>query len=254
MIRLLLLAAFALPACALGSDSEPAEVLPMARVSSPPAMTASGRLAVVELFTSEGCSSCPPADALLAHLAARPDVLALSFHVDYWNDLGWRDPYSSAAATARQRAYARALDGRVYTPEMVVGGTAGFVGSRSGEAQQRIAAEAARPSEVTVTLAAHVSGRAVTVDYAATDAPEPLAVHLLLVQRSTESSVVRGENRGRTLHHTNVVRAIETCPNASGQATLTLPDGLDAADVMAVALVQNGPVGAIAAATTANVE
>lgn len=208
----------------------------------------------MELFTSEGCSSCPPADALLARLARQPNVLALSFHVDYWDGLGWRDPYSSAEATARQRAYARALDGRVYTPEMVVGGTAGFVGSRADEAQQRIAAETGRPSEATVTLAARASGRSVTVAYSATKAPEPLAVTLLLVQRSAESSVARGENGGRTLRHTNVVRTFETREDAAGQATLALPDGLSAADVMAVALVQNGPVGAIAAAATASVE
>ena len=252
MIRLLLFAALALPACALGAGSEPAEAPPTARVSLKPAAPVSGRLAVVELFTSEGCSSCPPADALLERLAERPDVLALSFHVDYWDGLGWRDPYSSTAATARQRAYAGALDGRVYTPEMVVGGTAGFVGSRSGEAQQRIATEAARSSETTVTLAAHASGRTVTLDYAVADAPEPLAVHLLLVQRSAESSVARGENGGRTLRHANVVRVFETRPDASGQATLTLPEGLSARDVMAVALVQQGRVGAIAAAAKAD--
>ncbi len=191
---------------------------------------------------------------LLERLGARADVLALSFHVDYWDDLGWKDPFSSAAATARQRAYARALDGRVYTPEMVVGGTAAFVGSRADEARARITAALSAPSSSAVTLTAHASGRTVTIDYAATDVPEPLAVSILLVQRSAASRVARGENHGRTLRHTNVVRAIETRPDASGRATLTLPDGLEAADALAVVLVQTGPAGPIAAAATAAIE
>ena len=85
---------------------------------------------VVELFTSQGCSSCPPADAYLDELAKQPDILALSMHIDYWNGLGWPDPYSSAEVTARQRAYARSLGGHyVYTPEMIVAGRKDAVGS-----------------------------------------------------------------------------------------------------------------------------
>src|SRR5678815_1789072 len=84
---------------------------------------------VLELFTSQGCSSCPPADALLGRLARRPDVIALAWHVDYWNSLGWRDPYASRQATDRQRAYARQLGQGVFTPALVVGGQAIVVGS-----------------------------------------------------------------------------------------------------------------------------
>src|SRR6266705_4449724 len=88
------------------------------------------RPVVVELFTSQGCSSCPPADALLGELAKRGDVLALGFHISYWDSLGWKDPLSSKSATERQKAYARHFtDGRVYTPQMVVDGTSEMVGS-----------------------------------------------------------------------------------------------------------------------------
>src|SRR5580698_10240525 len=91
------------------------------------------RPAVLELFTSEGCSSCPPAERIVNELAQRPDVLALSFHVDYWDDLGWRDHYSLAGATARQRGYARALHrSGVYTPQAVIDGSQDIVGSQRG--------------------------------------------------------------------------------------------------------------------------
>jgi hypothetical protein len=92
--------------------------------------TADARPVVVELFTSQGCSSCPPADALLGELARRGDVLALGFHISYWDGLGWRDPFSSQSSTDRQRAYARLLGtGQVYTPQMVVDGRREMVGS-----------------------------------------------------------------------------------------------------------------------------
>src|SRR5712691_8800515 len=87
------------------------------------------RPVVVELFTSQGCSSCPPADALLGELARRGDVLALGFHISYWDSLGWKDPLSNPASTDRQKAYARHFDGQVYTPQIVVDGTTEMVGS-----------------------------------------------------------------------------------------------------------------------------
>ena len=257
MLRLLLALALAVPACASPDDAAEAPAPPSPTpVSDPASPPASGRLAVVELFTSEGCSSCPPADAVLADLAERPDVVALSFHVDYWNELGWRDPFSSAWATARQRAYARGLDGRVYTPEMVVGGTAAFVGSRRGDARTAIAAalEAPAPAPVTLTVEAQRSGDAVEASVEANGLGDGQVVHLALVQREAESRVVRGENRGRTLRHAHVVRAFETVAGASGRATFSLPEGLDPTEALVVAFAQQGETGAIVGAATADVK
>ena len=109
---------------------------------------------VVELFTSEGCSSCPPADALLAELAGRPDVLALSFHVDYWDRLGWKDPFSSPDATRRQHGYADLLGlATVYTPQMVVDGRWQAVGSDRSEVEQALGSARRSRDEVPVALA-----------------------------------------------------------------------------------------------------
>src|SRR3977135_1518970 len=118
---------------------------------------------VVELFTSEGCSSCPPADALLARLSEAPlagngQLIALEEHVDYWNDLGWMDPFSSRDWTSRQYVYSGVLrNGNPYTPQMVVDGTTEFVGSRTQQARQAIR-EAAGKSKIPVTLAQGNSG------------------------------------------------------------------------------------------------
>ena len=123
-------------------------------VSSASPLDAAERPIVVELFTSEGCSSCPPADALLAELASRPDVLALSFHVDYWDRLGWKDPFSSAAATDRQRNYANLLrTGTVYTPQIVVDGRWQAVGSDRDEVEQAIGSAHRSEAMLPVALA-----------------------------------------------------------------------------------------------------
>ena len=185
----------------------------------------SKRPVVVELFTSEGCSSCPPADALLARLQdtqpiAGAEIITLSEHVDYWNHLGWRDPYSSAQYTTRQQRYAEASGGEDnYTPEMFVDGQKGFVGSNEPQARAAITAATDAPS-ATVTLSLEKTtpkpGRpeislAVRVD----NVPEgkgqgPLDVVLAITESGLRSSVKSGENHGRTLLHTSVVRKLQS--------------------------------------------
>jgi hypothetical protein len=159
---------------------------------------------VVELFTSQGCSSCPPAEVFLTELAhQRHDVLPLAFHVTYWDRLGWKDPYSLEAATARQRQYATHLkDDGIYTPEMVVDGTIGFVGSNRSEGLTAIAAAVRKP--VPVSVSRQGDALVITVGAGAGTAQ----VLLVGFDPMHETSIGRGENRGRTVTESNIVRSL----------------------------------------------
>jgi hypothetical protein len=171
---------------------------------------------LVELFTSEGCASCPPADDALRELSrAQPvagaKVVALSQHVDYWNELGWPDPFSSAEATARQRAYMH-LGGRLYTPQAIVDGSAQLIGSREGALEKAIAAAAKRP-HARVELAVTTPARgAVEVAVKVSAMPEGAVEPELLVAIAQDRAAIavgRGENAGRTLEHAAIARSIK---------------------------------------------
>ena len=185
---------------------------------------------IVELFTSEGCSSCPPADQLLSRLDKEQsipgaNIIALSQHVDYWNQLGWRDPYSSAQFSARQSSYAEAFgrDG-VYTPQMVVDGHLEFVGSDTTKAREAITEAASSPKakvqiEITPNTETRESGTVqFTVrveDIPAITAGDTAEVLLVITESDLSSSVARGENAGRNLRHTAVVRQLTTIGSIS---------------------------------------
>src|SRR5271165_219350 len=173
---------------------------------------------VVELFTSEGCSSCPPADALLTELAARPDIVALSFHIDYWDRLGWKDPMSSPQATRRQQDYARllGLDG-VYTPQIVVDGKWQGVGSEREAIERAIAAAAAEPPSVKLALAVEGGEARVTLGPGG-GARMAGSVVLIGFDRRRSDAVLRGENAGRTLNYVDVVRGIAEIGQSDGSA------------------------------------
>ncbi len=164
---------------------------------------------LVELFTSEGCSSCPAADRLLARLAAEQPVsgalvVPIAFHVDYWNRLGWDDPFSSAAFTRRQSAYAALLgnDGDIYTPQMIVGGRTEFVGSDERDARRAIEAAAKQARAFVRVFPADASTARVSVTGVAAGADVTLAV----IEDGLVSDVTRGENAGKRLTHTAVAR------------------------------------------------
>jgi hypothetical protein len=166
------------------------------------------RPVVVELFTSEGCSSCPPADALLAELANRPEVLALSLHVDYWDGLGWKDPFSSPEATARQQRYAQLLGvGTVYTPQIVVDGRWEAVGSDQAAVERTLDKAQRDSAALPVTLVFDQGQAKITAGPG--DGTAGASVVLIGFDRRRTDTVERGENAGRTLTHVDVVRGIE---------------------------------------------
>ncbi len=213
------------------------------------ASAAATRPAVVELYTSEGCSSCPPAEAYMGELAQRHDVLALSFHVDYWDSLGWPDRYALPDAVSRQRGYAKVLgNSSVYTPQVVIDGRGDFVGN-DRKAIDRALGEA-RDTVVPIELGA--SDGAVTIGLPLRDGLATSDVILVAYQHQVLSKIVRGENAGRTLAEFNVVRSLRTLGRWNGDARRfragieTLPPG--ATDV--AVLVQPLGLGSILGAAT----
>ena len=218
--------------------------------------------ALIELFTSEGCSSCPPADRLLADLAAEAEregrpVYALSFHVDYWNHLGWADPFSRPEFSDRQRRYADALGGGVYTPEMVVNGAEAFVGSKGSAARSAVRAALGRsaPAFLRVDSAAADGHGNVRVTYAVSGRAAGSLLNLALVEEDASVPVARGENGGRTLKHRNVVRAFRTIRNGSGQGSALVPigAGLVPAKLKLIAWLQDPETLAVTAAARSDV-
>jgi hypothetical protein len=199
---------------------------------------------VIELFQSQGCSSCPPANANVLALADRPDVLALSFQVTYWDQIGWKDTFASPQFTQRQWDYARTLKhSQVWTPQVVVNGRVDTVGTRRGEIEQVIA-KADRGVSGPAVLAA--AGR-VTVGGVAKAAP----AEVWLVRYDPniiQVPIRRGENGGKTLPHRNVVRELVKLGDWSGaQRDYVLPRA-GAANLKSAILVQHGRGGAIIAA------
>ena len=221
------------------------------------AAVASGasRPAVVELFTSEGCSSCPPAEAYIGELTQRSDVLALTFHVDYWDDLGWRDRFGLPESVQRQRTYGRNLRlGSIYPPQVVLDGTDNFVGSNRAAIGQALATS--RGSAVPIMLSVHDHEILVNVR-AGTGANSKAGVSdvvLVAYQRTAVSPIGHGENSGRTIKEFNIVRGFRTLGQWSGDAReyRAMIDSLprDATDV-AVLVQTVGQASIVGAAATA---
>ena len=182
------------------------------RASSQPASAGPVAMPVVlELFTSQGCSSCPAADALLKTFAERPEVIALSLSVDYWDHLGWKDTLASPKHALRQRAYAKALGtGNVYTPQVVIDGTAETIGSNKSHIEKAIARTAAARKH-SVMVRADSDGRRVTINISGAAADQDAGsgtIWLAVVSPKVDVKIKHGENRDRMLSYYNVVREL----------------------------------------------
>jgi hypothetical protein len=203
--------------------------------------------AVVELFTSEGCSSCPPADKVLGNIVedSRKDgkpVFALAFHVDYWNRLGWKDEYSSAEYSERQRNYARALGSNVYTPQMVINGTDEFVGSNSATATKSIQNGLDKPAAASVALGnIRQKDSQLQLDYSLGGNYSGSVLNVAVVERGIITDVRNGENSGRELRHENLVRTFQSLElqKADGSVTMQVPDDVNIDNASVIAYLQN---------------
>lgn len=206
-----------------------------------------GEPVVIELYTSQGCSSCPPADKLLGELVGRDDVLPLALHVDYWDYIGWKDEFARPQHTKRQKGYARAAGQRsIYTPQMIVGGRDHVVGYKPMKLADAIARHKERPSplELRVTRS---GGKLKVGAWPKGRLPRDLKVQLVRYRPSATVSIKRGENAGKTITYHNIVTDWRTVADWDGRGELELTLDVPGSDEVAV-LVQADGYGPILAA------
>jgi hypothetical protein len=203
---------------------------------------------VVELYTSQGCSSCPPADEILAGLAQRSDVIALALHVDYWDYIGWKDAFANAQYTARQRAYARVAGARtIYTPQMIVAGMDHLVGARPDELTALIKRHAAMPEATQIQV--RRDGGAMVISADPTSSLPQGAIVQLVRYKSEESVQIRaGENAGRKITYHNIVTGWQQIGVWDGRAALSMRVDAPKGQPVVVILQEPGPGRILAAA------
>lgn len=219
-----------------------------------------GGFAVIELFTSEGCSSCPPADEAVAKMDSvyKGKVYVLSFHVDYWDKLGWRDIYSSGGYTQRQSEYGRVFhQNSIYTPQAVINGKDQFVGSDEKKLKESIDGELSHTINKRLALSARSKdGRKVKVSYYLRDSID-VTLQVALVQLHAQSQVLKGENEGRLMRHINVVRDFQSIPLNGGKGDdgeLKIPEGLTPKDCKVIVFLQDKDNHTILAVEEANIK
>ena len=210
--------------------------------------------AVLELFTSEGCSSCPPAEELLAKIqqeAQGKAVYLLAYHVDYWDRQGWKDLFSSADYSKRQVQYGHWLNApEIYTPQLIINGKAEYVGSDEPAISNAIAEQLATKPAATLTLRAQQDGEKLKVQYQAGKVENSSSLLIAIVQKNAQTKVARGENAGRSLAHVQIVRKLQTEPLkaiGNGNATVVLPKDFNAQNWEVLGMVQDQTSGEILA-------
>ena len=215
-------------------------------------------LVIVELFTAEGCSSCPAADELLKEMSdilnkENKRVVGLSFHVTYWNKLGWIDPYSDSLFTLRQKRYVSQLKlSQLYTPQAIVNGKSEFVGSNPIAFREQVTQASTESPAYEVSARIHGSENKATLAYELNKEPKHMVMNIAVVENYVEHFVPRGENQNRTLKHVNVVRSFETItPLKAGETEILLPEGLELSKAQVIVYLQNSRTFHINGATIA---
>ncbi|MGC1496477.1 MAG: DUF1223 domain-containing protein [Sulfitobacter sp.] len=221
--------------------------LAAASLSFATSVAAQNNPVVVELYTSQGCSSCPPADAILHEIADREDVIALALHVDYWDYIGWKDPFGDPAHAKRQRAYAAAGQRRsIYTPEMIVNGQTDIVGAKAMALSEAITEHAKETPKVKLALTREGDTLNITAEKLGTVKGE-MTVHLLRYTPRQVTEIKRGENAGKTIEYANVVEDWQALGTWDGTTPLNF-QAMTAGSKPAVVIIQGANAGPILAA------
>ncbi len=209
-------------------------------------------IAVLELYTSEGCSSCPPADDILRGVVHQENVFAMAFHVTYWNRLGWKDSFSQKAFDERQYAYgSRFQKDGVYTPQLVVNGTEEFVGSRKSQAENAIKKALTTPAVAQISLSKTLKDNNIAVNYKLSGDFVNAVLNFAVVESNFSTQVKRGENEGRILKHDNVVRGFQTVEvkNTEGVFEVKLLKNWQLSNCMFIAFLQDKKTGQVLGAS-----
>jgi hypothetical protein len=217
--------------------------------------------AILELFTSEGCSSCPPADELFAKIqrqTAGKDIFILAYHVDYWDQLGWKDNYSNSDFSKRQLQYGHWLNiSPIYTPQVIVNGKTQYVGSDEPGIRHAISAQLANKPVASLTIKVSEKGNMLEVEYLVSQVANDSRILIALVQKSAQSKVERGENAGRLLSHVQIVRKLQSeqlAAGGKGEVMVGLPKDFNSQYWEVVVFVQDQSHGEILAVAKAGLK
>lgn len=214
--------------------------------------------AIVELFTSEGCSSCPPADELMAKLQRESNgqnIYFMAYHVDYWDRLGWKDKFSSSEFTNRQQHYQDWLNLYVmYTPQFIINGSAEFAGYNEAALSQKIADALKTKQTDTLKLTAHSDNDSITIRFKTNSVEKDTKLFIATILRKGISKVERGENKGNTLNHVQIVKELKSfsISEKEGNVTITKPENYNATNWQLIGFIQNTSTGKISVTTKAD--